>query len=107
MERRGRVRINWHAPVLLFRSDTPEAIQTITENLSSTGFYCLAQTPLTVGERLICSIKVPTHDPSGRDSEHNLECKIRVMRTEPRGDGVYGIAFRIEDYQFQQAAECS
>ena len=107
MERRGRVRTKLHWPVLLFRSDAPEAIETTTENLSSSGFYCLAQTRLAVGETLICSIKVPTHDTSGKHCERNLECKIRVMRTESRADGVYGIACRIDDYQFLQAAGCA
>jgi len=104
-ERRGRARTKLHLPVLLFRQHASEAIGTVTENLSSSGFYCLAEARLTLGETLLCSLKVPTHDPSGTHLEQSVECKIRVIRIEPRGEGIYGIACRIEDYQFVHTAE--
>src|SRR5689334_16327236 len=65
-ERRRRVRTRLRWPILMFR-ETPssEAIDSVTEDLSSSGFYCLTNAPLLEGERLICSIRIPTHDPEG------------------------------------------
>jgi len=100
-ERRKRARTRLHWTVLLFRSDAADAIETITRDLSSGGFYCLSKVPVTPGETLICTLKVPTHDPNGKHLERNLECKVRVMRVEPQEDeGVFGVACRIEDYHF-------
>ena len=101
-ERRKRVRTKVHWRVLLFRTEAAESIVSLTENLSSGGFYCLADTPFTVGEALICSLKVPKYN--GNDLDRRLECKTRVLRVEPRDDGLYGIACRIEDYEFAQIA---
>jgi hypothetical protein len=99
-ERRKRVRTNVHWPVLLFRQEVAEAIESATVNLSSSGFYCLVQRPFTVGEVLVCSLKVPTHHANGNHRERNLACTISILRIDARGDGLYGIACRIEDYQF-------
>jgi hypothetical protein len=97
-ERRSRVRIQVHWPVLFFRSQPAEAVESLTQNLSSRGFYCFSKTPLTLGEVLACTIRVPAHDPSGKEMDRQLDCKVRVMRVEPTTDGLYGIACRIEDY---------
>ena len=97
-ERRSRVRIQVHWPVLFFRSEPAEAVESLTQNLSSRGFYCFSKAPLTLGEVLACTIRVPAHDPSGKEMDRQLDCKVRVMRVEPATDGLYGIACRIEDY---------
>src|SRR4051812_27968784 len=62
LERRKRVRTRLHWPVLMF-CDKPgsEAIESVTRDLSSSGFFCLMRGPLTEGEYLVCSIKIPTH----------------------------------------------
>src|SRR5579885_710339 len=78
-ERRRRARTRVHWPVLLFRSEAAEAISSVTQDLSSCGFYCLATTPVTSGEVLSCTIKVPTHDPNGKHLERYLECRVRVV----------------------------
>ncbi|HEY6989961.1 MAG TPA: PilZ domain-containing protein [Bryobacteraceae bacterium] len=105
-ERRKRARTRLHWPVLLFRNHTAEAIESITRDLSSGGFYCLAKVPFTPGELLTCTLKVPTHDPNGKHLERSLECKVRVMRVElQEGGEMFGIACRIEDYHFAHVAE--
>jgi hypothetical protein len=107
-ERRKRARTRLHWPVLLFRSHAADAIESLTRDLSSEGFYCLAKMPFTVGESLICTLKVPTHDPNGKHLERSLECKVRVMRVEPQAEeGMFGIACWIEDYHFAQIADIS
>ena len=100
-ERRKRARTRLHWTVLLFRSHTGDAIETLTRDLSSGGFYCLSKVPVTPGEMLTCTLKVPTHDPNGKLLERSLECKVRVMRVEAQDEeGIFGLACRIEDYHF-------
>jgi len=99
-ERRQRARTRLHWPLLLFRNQSREAIESVTHDLSSQGFYCLASVPFRVGETLICTMKVPTHDPNGKLLERNLECRVRVVRVKPESDSRFGVACQIEDYHF-------
>ena len=98
VERRQRVRVRLRWPVLLFRDRTgSEAIETVTRDVSSGGFYCLTKVQLMEGEQLVCSIKIPTHDPQGKQLEHTLECMVTVVRVDEIS-GLYGIACQILDY---------
>ena len=102
-ERRKRARNHLHWSVLLFRNQTADAVESLTRDLSSSGFYCVTGIAFTPGERLICTLKIPTHDPNGKHLERRLECKVRVMRVEPQdADGAFGLACQIEDYRFDQ-----
>ena len=101
-ERRRRTRVPVHWPVLLFRFQEQEAITSATENLNSTGFYCITPTRLNLGESLKCALKVPSYSPNGSRDLHNLECQVRVVRVEPKEDSSFGIALQIEDYHFRQ-----
>jgi len=99
-ERRKRARTRVHWRVLLFRNQTTEAVESLTQDLSSLGFYCLSRDPFTPGESLHCTLRVPAHDPGGDEAERTLECLVRVMRVEPAAvEEFYGIACRIEDYR--------
>lgn len=103
-ERRRRTRTKLHWPVLMQR-ERPESrtIETITRDLSSGGFYCIAAVELIEGEKLHCSIRIPTYDPRGMNPERTLECTVRVMRVVPQdSSNVFGIACRIEDYHLSQ-----
>ena len=105
MERRTRFRTTLHWEVRFFHSGPFNILETVTQNLSSGGFYCLAETPLVPGELMTCSLKLPAHHPSGGEQAVSLECKVRVIRVEARdADGLYGIGCRIEDYHFLHAA---
>lgn len=98
-ERRATVRTSVHWPIL-FRHSQHEMIESVTENLSSQGFYCFSQTPVASGELMLCSLTVPTHDPSRTNERVILECNVRVVRSEaPTADGLYGLACHIEDYR--------
>ena len=97
-ERRKRTRTTVHWPVLFFREDTSEAVESVTRNLSSVGFYCLSNAAFICGEPLICALKVPTHDPMAGERVLALECRVRVVRCEP-ADGIFGIACQIEDFR--------
>ena len=97
-ERRRRTRTLVHWPVLLLSDGGGHAIETVTRNLSSSGFYCLSSTALTPGERLFCTLRVPAHDPTAEGRAISLECGAVVMRCEITPGGEFGIACRIEDY---------
>jgi|SRR5271165_1474761 len=106
IERRKRARTNVHWPVLLIRTETLETVESITQDLSIDGFYCLSKMPFLLGESLICALQVPTHDPSGKELVRRLECTVRVLRTDSEvREGAYGIACRIEDYHFAHGVE--
>jgi hypothetical protein len=80
------------------------ALETVTQNLSSDGFYCRIGTPFVAGERLECAFSVPAHHPNTTE-QMLLECKVRIVRVEePDENGLYGIGCRIEDYRLLQAA---
>ena len=96
-ERRSRIRTRLRWRVLLWSHET-EAIETVTENLSSSGFYCFCRKPLTPGESIISVLLLPSHNPGGEDRPLSLECKVTIMRAAPTLDGLFGIACRIEDY---------
>jgi hypothetical protein len=99
-ERRATVRTSVHWPIL-FRHGHAELYDSVTENLSNQGFYCFLQSPVSLGEMLLCSLTVPTHDPSGANEKIVLECNVRIVRSDiPTEDGLYGIACLIEDYRF-------
>jgi hypothetical protein len=98
-ERRTRSRTLVHWPVL-FRYRQSEALETITENLSSQGFYCLSRIPIPLGEAMLCWLTVPTHDPSAKSGTILLECNVRVVRSDAADvEGSYGIACRIDDFR--------
>ena len=104
-ERRGRARVRVHWPILLFPNQVGEdAVQTITQNLSSHGFYCLSRRPFTVGELLLCTLQIPTNGLGAGES--HLECQVRVVRVENNAsEGQYGIACRMEDYRFAPSGD--
>lgn len=99
-ERRKRVRTTVHWPILIFRSDAVEGIESTTLNLSSTGFFCVSRMHFAVGESLFCTLRVPSHDPEDKRRLWILECRARVKRAESSlGDGLYGVGCEFEDYR--------
>jgi hypothetical protein len=99
-ERRRRLRTKVHWPILLFQEESGEAVETITRDLSSSGFYCLSRVPFACGEVLICSLQIPTHERSNNEGVLALECKATVVRIDPEGaERAWGIACHIEDYK--------
>ncbi len=98
-ERRKRQRTHLHWPVRLFRNSGEGVVETTTRNLSSDGFYCTTTVEFTLGEPMHCILRLPAHDPGGQML--SLQCRVHVVRVDPaNGDGLYGLACRIEDYHF-------
>lgn len=105
-ERRKRARTQVHWRVLFLRDGGSGAVETITQNLSSIGFYCFSDVPLMAGEYLRCIVSIPSHDPSGHEKARLLECRIRVTRVEPGAvEGTFGIACQIQDYHLAVSEE--
>jgi PilZ domain len=102
-ERRRRARTQVHWPVLLLQARGADAIETVTQNLSSTGFYCFSPSPLIPGASLLCTLKLPAYDPQSEHHTLMLECRVMVVRAEAATDGFFGIACRIEDYRLLTA----
>ena len=101
LEQRLRARTLVHWPVVFFPDGAPEAIETTTQNLSSSGFYCLSNTPFSPGEMLFCTLRVPSHEAACRKSIKILECRVRVTRCEQASrEGYFGIGCHIEEYRF-------
>ena len=100
-ERRNRVRAQVHWPVSFVRGDREETVETLTQNLTSEGFYCFCSSSFVPGERLDCCLKLPAHDPAGRSQVLWLECRVRIGRVDPpNAEGIFGVACQIEDYHF-------
>ena len=97
-ERRATVRTSLHWPVV-FRHRQTQTLESVTENLSSQGFYCLSQFPVPSGESLLCWLTVPTHDPSGAKESiveytHGLAVNFaKKGADDPKRGKVPGAAF--------------
>jgi hypothetical protein len=96
-ERRKRKRIALHWPVRLFRHPNTASVESMTENLTSNGFYCVSKEPFELGERLECIIAIPAGSFGYSDSPIRLQCRVRVMRIESQCEG-FGLGCYIEDY---------
>ena len=101
-ERRRRSRVQVHWPVcFIIRMSTADCVRTVTHDLSSDGFYCLANTPFIPGEIRECVLGVPMHRSHSGDQVRTVHCRVRVIRVEALGeDGTYGVGCQIEDYHF-------
>ena len=98
---RRRAPVRWR--LALLRDNALAPIETVTENLSSAGFYCLSPVPLTPGEGLNCTLLVPAYDPRDLERRMPLECAAVVVRAEAAADGFFGVACHIEDYHLSAA----
>jgi PilZ domain-containing protein len=94
-DRRKRPRVALHWPVRLFKQPGILPAESITENLSSEGLYCITKEPFKPGERLQCEIVIPT--TLGLEAPAVLECHVTVRRVESLRGG-FGLGCHIEDY---------
>lgn len=105
-ERRRRARVQIHWSLHFLRPGATDGLDTVTQNLSSDGFYCIANTAFVPGETISCTLTVPTHDRNGGDRVRPILCRVRIIRVETLGEAdLYGVGCRIEDYRFISACE--
>jgi hypothetical protein len=98
-ERRKRKRVALHWPVRLFRHPATQSVESVTDNLSSEGFYCVSREPFQPGERLKCVIVIHGGSVGDLESAARLECHVTVMRVEDLYSD-FGLGCHIDDYAF-------
>jgi hypothetical protein len=105
IERRRRPRAQVHWPLCFFRQGTTDMVRTTTHDLSSHGFYCIANAEFVPGEIRECTLVVPTHHPNGGKPALPALCRVRVIRVEVLGEGgLHGVGCEIEDFHFVNSA---
>ena len=105
LERRRRTRTPVHWTLCFWSGPLSETIETVTQDLSSDGFYCFSRIPFIPGERLICMLRIPAHRLDRSDRAAELECQVKVVRVDPvREEGYFGIGCKIEDYRLTRTA---
>jgi len=97
-ERRNRQRLPLHWNVYIFGEADSSPMSGRIRDLSSQGFYCVAERPLTPGEHVYCDITIPSQGASTQSAGASLHCRIQVLRVETTLGGDYGLACRIEEY---------
>jgi hypothetical protein len=100
LERRRRTRTQVHWRLYFWGGPLTEALETVTQDLSSDGFYCFSRIPFIPGEQLVCMLRIPAHRLDRSDQGAELECQVQVVRVDPVSeDGHFGIGCKIEDYR--------
>ena len=78
-------------------------IETITENLSGHGFYCILEKPLVPGDVIDCDITVPRYGQAQPGGIGSIVCQAEVVRVETRGaEPGFGVACRILDFNLNK-----
>src|SRR5512140_888267 len=92
-ERRRRSRLSLCYHLQLWRVDGQLPLEAETDNISSSGFYCIAQEPCSPGEHLKCRLVIPSHSPP-----LVLDRQVRVIRVEIKGlEPGFGVACEFTD----------
>ena len=100
LERRKRDRTVVHWPVRFLGKGAAGALDNMTQNLSSQGFFFRSNAVFAPGEAGVCILEIPAHDPKQLDPVLYLECMVRIVRVDAAGeDGLSGVGCRIEDYR--------
>jgi len=103
--RRARLLVNWP---LVVGGSPGTMVETVTHDLSSDGFYCLAGSPFVPGEVQICTLSVPAYNPDDLTRVLAVQCRVLVVRVEALAkSGLFGIGCRIEDYHVYTSAGTS
>jgi len=97
-DRRKRTRVPVHWTLRLFRQPGKPPLESVTENLSSEGLYCITKERFKPGQRLQCEIVIPATHSMG--SPVVIECHMTVRRVESLRPG-FGLGCHIEDYSLQ------
>ena len=105
VDRRRRRRMSLALPVVLIRPGTQAPIETLTENVSSDGFYCLSEQEFWPDEILNCEMCLPG-DQVSSVPEHGLRvnCEVRVVRVVSRGLQGFGVACHLDKYTVSRSA---
>jgi hypothetical protein len=91
--------------VSLWKPSDGTFTRTLTENLTSEGFFCVSNEPYRPGDQLEATLEVPTR-PGSRWNRPGLalQCQVEVVRIKGRQSR---IGFRIKDYTVIQGSSAS
>jgi hypothetical protein len=103
-ERRNSTRLKLTSAVRIHRRGELQAVETVTEDLSSEGFYCISERPFSPHEWLECELTISSAQPSAPlDKGLVLRCTAEVVRLLPAGPR-FGLACRFENYSLTPLA---
>ena len=92
-DRRQRKRLKLRCHLQLWRGDGVP-LEAETDNISSTGFYCITQAPFSPGEDLTCELFIRSYEATPLV----LHRKVRVVRVEIKGlEPGFGVACEFTD----------
>jgi hypothetical protein len=90
---RSRVLLRWPLSILKGPRDL-RVLSTVTENLSSRGFCCVLEEPLSAGESVACILRLP----HARRISQALLCQAHVVWVRVTEDGRFSVGCSIDDY---------
>jgi hypothetical protein len=94
--RRERFRAQWR---VRFWKPSGEAVEALTVDVSSDGFYCRCSQQFSEDDRLSAILEIPG---AGADADLHklaLSCEVQVLRVKTLAGGrEWGLAVRILDY---------
>jgi len=101
-ERRAYRRLDLRWPLRL-SGRTLGSVETWTENLSASGFYCVLEDPPAIGEKIECDLNIPN---SGyQRTVGAISCQAEVIRIDVRNTPGFGVACKIVDFKYMRKRE--
>jgi hypothetical protein len=101
-ERRQKPRVKCSYPALLRvhpkRGGRHEA-RAVLANFSASGMYFYTRQPVELGEKVFVSVRLSTAPIAG-EAPPRLAVYGKVVRIEPKVDGTYGVAIRLNRHRF-------
>ncbi len=102
-ERREARRFTMSLPMrVLPRESKGRELNAQTRDVSYRGLYFLAKSDFKIGTEIEFVITLPQQVT--QSSDVNIRCQGEIVRIEPAGDGLVGIAAKIARYEFMPAA---
>ena len=102
-DRRVARRFNMTLPLrVLSRDSQAFEFAAQTRDVSYRGLYFMADQQFKIGNTIDFVITLP--EQVTRSGDVNIRCQGQVIRVEPNGNGVTGVAAKIERYEFLHAA---
>jgi hypothetical protein len=100
-EARTGKRFPLHLPIKLHSDEASDDAKGTTGNLSAAGVYIRADASLEIGSPVEFEITLPP-DVTGGQENVVIQCKGRVVRTDPTGasEEGKGVACVIDSYEF-------
>jgi|SRR5580658_4099534 hypothetical protein len=102
-ERRKHERLALRLPV---RFEGAPDVNSVTENISGGGFYCISPTPFPADEQKEAHLMLPIRGYIRSADDVDIQCAVRVVRVDTLGAGRgFGVACQIERYTFLRTRE--